>query len=64
MDKFIYILKNYLTQKTTYIGIFTLLSTFGITLGDKLTEAICACFLGIFGLIYVILDERKDKKEE
>ena len=64
MEKIIYILKNYLTQKSTYIGIFTLLSTFGITLGDKLTEAICACALGVFGLIYVILDERAKKEEK
>lgn len=54
---------NYLTQASTYKGIFTVLIAFGMTISDGLQQAIMACALGIFGLVDVIIDERKDKKE-
>ena len=45
--KFLDILLNYLTQTSTYKGVFTILGTFGVVLSD--------------GLIDVIMDERAKK---
>lgn len=53
---------NYLTQASTYKGIFTMLGAFGVVISDGMTQAIIAVIVAIFGLIDVIIDERKDKK--
>lgn len=61
MNKFLDMLLNYLTQSSTYKGLFTILGTFGIVLSDGLTQAIVAVCVAIFGLVDVIIDERKKK---
>ncbi len=52
------VLLNYLSQASTYKGIFTILGAFGVVISDGLTQAIIACCVGIFGLIDVIIDEK------
>lgn len=59
--KFLDILLNYLTQTSTYKGVFTILGTFGVVLSDGLTQAIIAFCVAAFGLIDVIMDERAKK---
>ena len=61
MNKFLDMLLNYLTQSSTYKGLFTILGTFGIVLSDGLTQAIVAACVAVFGLVDVIIDERKKK---
>lgn len=56
-------LLNYLTQKSTWLGLFSILAAFGVALKPELTDAIIACALGIFGLINVIVDEKAGEKE-
>lgn len=63
MKNFFLTALNYLTQASTYKGIFTILGTFGVVVSEGLTQAIIAVFVAIFGLIDVIIDERKEKKE-
>lgn len=53
------VLLNYLTQGSTYKGIFTMLAAFGVVVSDGLTQAIIAVFVAVFGLIDVIIDERR-----
>lgn len=53
------ILLNYLTQSSTYKGIFTILGTLGVVVSDGLTQAIVALCVAVFGLVDVIIDERK-----
>ncbi len=53
------VLLNYLTQPSTYKGIFTIICAFGVTISDGLTQAIIAVCVAVFGLVDVILDERK-----
>lgn len=57
------VILNYLTQSSTYKGLFTILAAFGVTVSDGLTQAIIACAIGIFGLIDVIVDEKVKKVE-
>jgi hypothetical protein len=64
MKNFFLTALNYLTQASTYKGIFTILGTFGVVVSDGLTQAIIAVFVAIFGLIDVIIDERKDNKKD
>lgn len=64
MKNFFLVALNYLTQASTYKGIFTILGTFGVVVSDGLTQAIIAVFVAIFGLIDVIIDERKDNKKD
>lgn len=61
MNKFLDMLLNYLTQSSTYKGLFTILGTFGVVLSDGLTQAIVAACVAVFGLVDVIIDERKKK---
>lgn len=53
---------NYLTQASTYKGIFTMLAAFGVVVSDGLTQAIIAVCVAIFGLIDVVIDERAKKQ--
>lgn len=55
-------LLDYLTQESTYTGLVAILTAFGITLYPELSQAIITCALGVFGLIKVIVNEKKDKK--
>lgn len=64
MKNFFLVALNYLTQASTYKGIFTILGTFGVVVSEGLTQAIIAVFVAIFGLIDVIVDERKDNKKD
>lgn len=59
MGKILDTILNYLTQSSTYKGIFTILATFGVVVSEPLSQAICGCALGIFGLVDVLIDERK-----
>ena len=52
---------NYLTQASTYKGIFTIAGAAGLTASEGLTQALIALFVAIFGLVDVVVDERKDK---
>lgn len=62
--KFLDIILNYLTQSSTYKGLFTILGTCGVVMSDGLTQAIIAFCVAGFGLVDVILDERAKKKAE
>lgn len=57
------IIKNYLTQSSTYKGLFTILGTFGVAVSDGLTQAIIAVCVAVFGLVDVVIDERAKKEE-
>lgn len=59
MNKLLDVILNYLTQSSTYKGLFTILGTFGVVISDGLTQAIIAVCVAVFGLIDVIIDERK-----
>lgn len=61
--KFLDILLNYLTQTSTYKGVFTILGTCGIVLSDGLIQSIIAFCVAAFGLIDVIIDERAKKEK-
>jgi hypothetical protein len=63
MSKLQNIVRNYLTQSSTYKGLFTILGTFGVVVSDGLTQAIIAVCVAVFGLIDVIIDERAAAKE-
>ena len=63
MAKVMSTILNYLTQSSTYKGIFTILATFGIVVSEPIAQAICGACLGIFGLVDVLVDERKEDKE-
>ena len=52
---------NYLTQASTYKGIFTMLAAFGVVVSDGLTQAIIAVCVAVFGLVDDIIDERSKK---
>ena len=54
-------LLKYLSQASTYKGIFALLGAFGIVISPELSTQIIATCLGIIGIINVIIDERKAK---
>lgn len=57
-------LLNYLTQKSTWLGLFSILAAFGIALKPEMADAIIACALGVFGLVNVIVNERRAGKKE
>lgn len=63
MNKKLGFLMNYLTQASTYKGIFTMLAAFGIVLKPELADAIIACALGITGLINVIINDTPKTEE-
>lgn len=63
MNKKLRFLMNYLTQASTYKGIFTMLAAFGIVLKPELADAIIACALGITGLINVIINDTPKTEE-
>lgn len=50
---------NYLKQSSTWKGIFTLLTAFGIVVQPDLANAIIALGLAIIGLIDVIRNSHK-----
>ena len=56
-------LLKYLSQSSTYKGIFALLGAFGIVISPELSTQIIAACLGVIGVINVIIDERKAKNE-
>lgn len=64
MNKLLDSALNYLTQTSTYKGLFTILGTCGVVLSDGLTQAIIAVCVAIFGLIDVIVDERAKKEKK
>ncbi len=51
------ILFKYLSQSSTYKGLFALLAAFGVIISPELSDAIIACALGIIGLVDVVIDE-------
>lgn len=55
------VLLNYLTQESTWVGILSILTAFGVSIFPELSQAIVTCALGIFGLIKVIVNERSKK---
>ena len=57
-------LLNYLTQKSTWLGLFSILAAFGVALKPEMTDAIIVCALGVFGLVNVIVNERRAGKKE
>lgn len=52
-------LLNYLTQESTWIGLLAIVTAFGVAIKPELAQAIVTCALGVFGLIKVIINERK-----
>lgn len=63
MNKLLDAILNYLTQPSTYKGLFTMLAAFGVVMSDGLSQAIMAVCVAVFGLIDVIVDERKKKEQ-
>lgn len=57
------ILLNYLTQKSTWLGLFSVLAAFGVVLKPEMSDAIISCVLGVFGLVNVIVDEKTGAKK-
>lgn len=57
-------LLNYLTQKSTWVGLFAIIAAVGITVRPELADAIITCLLGVFGLIQVIINERAGQKDD
>ena len=58
------VILNYLTQSSTYKGIFSVLAAFGVVLKPELADAIIACALGVIGLINVLVNEHKPSLKE
>lgn len=56
------VILNYLTQESTWTGLLAIITAFGVTIYPELSQAIVTCALGIFGLIKVIVNERKVKE--
>ena len=57
------VLLNYLTQKSTWLGLFSVLAGFGVALKPEMSDAIISCVLGVFGLVNVIIDEKTGAKK-
>jgi len=56
------IILNYLTQRTTYTGLFFLLSSvLNFQVSTTVEQAVATAMIGIAGLINVLHDERKAK---
>lgn len=58
------VLLKYLTQKSTWLGLFSVLAAFGVALKPEMSDAIISCVLGVFGLVNVIVDEKTGAKNE
>ena len=54
---------SYLTQESTYVGLLSIITAFGVTIYPELQQAIITCALGIFGLIKVIVNDKKKKEQ-
>lgn len=52
-------ISNYLSQASTYKGLFTMLAAFGVTVSGDLSNAIAGVCLAIVGLINVLINEKK-----
>ena len=52
---------NYLSQSSTYKGLFTLMAAFGVTMSGGMSDAIAGVCLAIAGLINVIVDEKNQQ---
>lgn len=50
-----------LTQKSTWVGIFALLSTGGLTIAPEMTTQLVAALSGVFGA-YEVWKNEKSKK--
>lgn len=48
-----------LKEKTTWLGLFTILATFGVSLAPELKEAIISTGLSTIGLVLVLIKEKK-----
>ena len=55
------VILKYLSQSSTYKGLFGLLAAFGVVVKPELSDAIIACAIGVIGLIDVIIDETVEK---
>lgn len=64
MEKILETLLNYLTQKSTYVGLLAVCTAFGLALKPELSDAIITCALGVFGLVQVIVNERAHKGDK
>ncbi len=53
---------KYLSQSSTYKGLFSVLAAFGVVLKPELADAIIACALGIIGLINILINEESGSK--
>lgn len=51
-----------LTQSSTWVGIFALLSTGGLTIAPEMTTNLVACLSGAFGAYQVYKTDKKNKK--
>lgn len=54
-------LLKYLSQASTYKGLFSILGACGIVISPELSTQIIATCLGIIGIINVVIDEKKQK---
>ena len=52
-------ISNYLSQSSTYKGLFTLLAAFGVTVSGELSNAVAGVCLAVVGLINVLMNEKK-----
>lgn len=62
MNKTVETILKYLSQSSTYKGLFSVLAAFGVVMKPELADAIIACALGIIGLINVLIDEHSSSK--
>ncbi|MBS4760280.1 MAG: hypothetical protein KHX03_06245 [Clostridium sp.] len=62
MNKAVETILKYLSQSSTYKGLFSVLAAFGVVMKPELADAIIACALGIIGLINVLIDEHSSSK--
>lgn len=57
-------LLNYATQRSTWLGLLSVLAAFGVVISPDMSDAIIACVLGVFGLVNVIVNEKTGTKDE
>jgi hypothetical protein len=53
---------DYLKQPTTWAGITTILTAFGVTISPELTAEIASAGAAVAGLLLVLFNENKDSE--
>lgn len=64
MDRLKKIILNRLSEKSTYLGIASLLTALGISFSHELSEAAITAILALVGLLNVIMNESKKPEQK